>query len=171
VGTASTTFSQLFSVACQFAGLDLLSDGRIEWNVVTSVSGYQNFGYKAMPDHDFRYRRATEFVQVVQALWDSWAPDAIVSDRARGVWAESDRVHDIDHVGEFFTVKGPLNMPRSPQGRPFIVQAGQSPAGIELGALVGDAIYTVQPDQAKSIECYDEFMKIVRAARGATLRR
>ena len=162
VGTASTTFSQPFSVARQFAGLDLLSDGRIGWNVVTSVSGYQNFGYQAMPDHEFRYRRATEFVQVVQALWDSWDQDAIVNDRERGVWVESDRVHDIDHVGEFFTVKGPLNMPRSPQGRPFIVQAGQSPAGIELGASVGDATYTVQPDQAKSIEFYDEYKKIVR---------
>jgi N-acetyl-S-(2-succino)cysteine monooxygenase len=136
VGTASTTFSQLFSVACQFAGLDLLSDGSIEWNVVTSVSGYQNFGYKAMPDHDFRYRRATEFVQVVQALWDSWAPDAIVSDRARGVWAESDRVHDIDHVGEFFTVKGPLNMPRSPQGRP-IHRAGGTITGRHRARSVG----------------------------------
>jgi N-acetyl-S-(2-succino)cysteine monooxygenase len=163
LGTASTTFSEPYTVARQFAGLDLLSDGRVGWNVVTSVNGALNFGYTEMPDPEFRYRRATEFVDVVQRLWSSWDADAIVNDRASNTWVDPDRVHDIDHRGEFFTVKGPLNMPRSPQGRPLLVQAGQSPAGVELGSSIADAIYTVQPDKAKSIEFYADYKERVRA--------
>ncbi|GAA3214726.1 NtaA/DmoA family FMN-dependent monooxygenase [Microbacterium terregens] len=163
LGTASTTYSQPYSVARQFAGLDLLSDGRAGWNVVTSVSGNRNFGMEVMPAPEDRYRRATEFVHVVKALWDSWDVDAIVNDRERAIWVESDRVHDIDHVGEFFSVKGALNMPRPPQGHPLIVQAGQSPAGIQLGSSVADAIYTIQPDLDKAISFYDDYKKVVRS--------
>ena len=163
IGTASTTWNQPFTVARQFAGLDILSEGRVGWNVVTSINGAVNFGYEEMPDPSFRYRRATEFVEVVKQLWDSWDADAIINDREANIWVDPDKVREINHKGEFFTVKGPLNMPRSPQGRPLIVQAGQSPDGIELGSSVGDMIYTVQPDKQKSIDFYADYKQRVAA--------
>ncbi len=116
-----------------------------------------------LPDPETRYRRATEFTEVVLKLWDSWAPDAIINDRAGGRWVESDRIRDIEHVGEFFQVQGALNMPRPPQGRPLLVQAGQSEAGKTLGARFADAIYTAQPDREKSIEFYADFKRRVAA--------
>ncbi|MCR2808415.1 LLM class flavin-dependent oxidoreductase [Microbacterium sp. zg.B185] len=163
IGTASTTYSQPYSVARQFAGLDLLSDGRVGWNVVTSFGAAANFSMDKLPPPEYRYRRGAEFVEVVKKLWDSWDDDALVNDRERGLWADPERLHEIDHVGEFFSVKGPLNMPRPPQGHPVIVQAGQSSHGIEFGAAIADAIYTVQPDLEKSIEFYADIKSRVQA--------
>lgn len=161
LGTMSTTFSEPYNVARQFAGLDLLSDGRIGWNIVTSIMGNQNYGLPEMPDPELRYRRATEFVEVVKKLWESWEADAVIDDRKGGWWADPGKIHDIDHVGEFYRVEGALNMPRPPQGHPVLVQAGQSPAGVELGSAVADAIYTAQPLKDKSVEFYARFKKMV----------
>lgn len=147
VGSLSTSFTEPYNAARQFAGLDLLSDGRVGWNIVTSLfGGYQNFGYTEMPDPSKRYEIATEFVEVVTKLWDSWADDAVLNDRDSGQWADLDGIRDINHVGTHFRVQGPLTMMRPPQGHPVLFQAGQSPAGIKLGGSVADAIYTAQPD-------------------------
>lgn len=154
IGTQSTTWNEPYSVARQFAGLDALSGGRVGWNIVTSINGNENFGRDQMPVPEERYDRATEFVDVVRKLWDSWDPDAIVDDRERSMWIDNDRVRNIDHVGEYFRVEGPLSIRRSPQEWPVLVQAGQSPAGIELGSSVADLIYTVQPDKAKAQQFY-----------------
>ena len=163
IGTASTTWSEPFTVARQFGNLDQLSGGRAGWNIVTSVSGNQNFGRDEMPEKSSRYERAMEFVDVVTKLWDSWDRDAIIDDKAGGQWIDNDRVHDIDHVGAHFRVQGPTNIPRSPQDRPVLVQAGQSPAGIELGSTYADFIYAVQPEKAGAIAWYADYKKIVAA--------
>jgi FMN-dependent oxidoreductase (nitrilotriacetate monooxygenase family) len=162
IGTQSTTWNEPYSVARQFAGLDALSGGRTGWNIVTSINGNENFGREQMPLPELRYERATEFVEVVKKLWDSWDSDAIVDDRERALWIDNDRIRDINHVGEYFGVQGPLAVPRSPQERPVLVQAGQSPAGIELGSSVGDLIYTVQPDKGKAIEFYANYKRKVK---------
>lgn len=161
LGTMSTTFSEPYNVARQFAGLDMLSNGRVGWNIVTSIMGNKNYGLADMPDPEDRYRRATEFVEVVKKLWESWEADAVIDDRESGWWADPDKIHDINHVGEFFDVQGALNMPRPPQGHPVLVQAGQSPAGIELGSSVADAIYTAQPRKDKSLEFYANFKRLI----------
>lgn len=162
LGTQSTTFNEPYTVARQFAELDALSGGRAGWNIVTSVTGNENFG-RELPEKDWRYERATEFVDVVTKLWDSWDADAIVTDRERAVWIDPERVHRVDHVGEHFRVEGPLTIPRSPQLRPVLVQAGQSPAGIELGSSVADIIYTVQPDKQAAIEFVSMYKEKVQA--------
>ena len=157
IGTSSTSFSDPFVLARQMSGLDSLSGGRAGWNLVTSSSGGHNFGLDAMPEPKDRYRRAAEFAQVITALWDSWSDDAVINDRETGWWADPEKIRAIDHEGEFFKVKGPLNMRRSPQGRPVIVQAGSSEGGMELGSSVADAIYTVQPDKEGAQKWYRAF--------------
>ncbi|NDL56494.1 NtaA/DmoA family FMN-dependent monooxygenase [Phytoactinopolyspora mesophila] len=163
IGTHSTTWGEPYAVARQFAGLDVLSGGRVGWNVVTSINGNENFGREQMPLPELRYARATEFVEVVKKLWDSWDADAIIDDKQRALWIDNDRIRDINHVGEYFRVQGPLAIPRSPQERPVLVQAGQSPAGIELGSSIADLVYTVQPDKAKAIEFYADYKQKVKA--------
>lgn len=157
VGTMSTTYGDPFITARLLNGLDNLSGGRAGWNVVTSIQGAENFGYEETPSPEERYRRAHEFVSVVQQLWDSWSDDAVVVDRERGVWADIEKIRPINHEGEHFKVMGPLNMRRSPQGRPVLFQAGSSPAGIELGSSIADGIYTAQPRKDESIRFYDDF--------------
>lgn len=157
IGTMSTTFSDPYNLARHFAALDTLSDGRAGWNIVTSVAGHENFGMSRMPDSAERYRRATEFVDVVTKLWESWDPDAVIDDKAGGRWADPAKIRDIGHVGDFYDVRGALTLPRPPQGHPVLVQAGQSEAGIELGSSVGDVIYTAQPVKERSIAFYDDF--------------
>ncbi|MGO1182721.1 NtaA/DmoA family FMN-dependent monooxygenase [Micrococcaceae sp. AOP34-BR2-30] len=160
VGSLSTSFTEPYNAARQFTGLDLLSDGRVGWNIVTSLfGGAQNFGLQSMPDSTYRYRRATEFVDVVRSLWDSWTDDAVLNDRASGQWADVEKIQDIDHRGEFFSVTGALNMIRPPQGHPVLFQAGQSPAGMELGGTVADVIYTAQSDRHEA----QEFGRRIRA--------
>lgn len=162
LGTQSTTFNEPYTVARQFAELDVLSGGRAGWNIVTSINGGENYG-RDLPPKDWRYERATEFVDVVKKLWASWDADAIVNDRERGLWVDPDRIHRIDHVGEHFRVEGPLTIPPSPQGHPVLVQAGQSPAGIELGTSVADIVYTVQPDHAEAQRFYAMYKDKARA--------
>jgi FMN-dependent oxidoreductase (nitrilotriacetate monooxygenase family) len=163
IGTISTTFSLPFVTARQLSGLDSLSGGRAGWNIVTSWIGNENFGLDELPPAAERYRRAREFVDVAVKLWDSWQDDAVVVDRERGVWADPSRIHPIDHHGEFYSVRGPLNVPRSPQGHPILVQAGSSADGIDLGASVAEVIYTAQPWKHKAIAFREHFRNVARS--------
>jgi len=167
VATASTTFNEPYHVARRFATLDHVSKGRAAWNVVTSQSddAAANFGFVAMPDHAGRYERAEEFIDVVVKLWDSFEDDAVIADQAAGRYVDPERVHSINHVGPTFTVKGPLNIPRPPQGRPVIVQAGASPASKRLGSRTADALFTVQRTFEEAQEFYAE-LKVLAAGHG-----
>ncbi|MFT4123294.1 MAG: NtaA/DmoA family FMN-dependent monooxygenase [Microbacteriaceae bacterium] len=144
IGTASTTWSEPYNLARQFATLDLLSDGRAGWNIVTSYTGAPNFGVGPV-DHAERYRRAEEFVRVVDRLWDSWGEGAIEVRGDGGIRVHPEHIHPIDHRGEHFTVAGPLNLPRTPQGRPLHVQAGASEHGVALAARHAELVFTPQP--------------------------
>ena len=143
VATLSTTYSEPFHVARQFASLDHLSGGRAGWNVVTSVTPMeaQNFNYDTTPDYDKRYGRAAEFVEVVRGLWDCWEDDALVRDKASGIFFDPAKVHVLDHKGEHFSVRGPINIPRTPQGYPVIVQAGASEQGQDMAAATADVVF------------------------------
>lgn len=145
-GTVSTSYSDPFTVARQFASLDLISGGRAGWNVVTTpLEGTaKNYG-GTHPDHALRYEIADEYLSVAQGLWDSWDDDAFVRDRATGRFFDRDKLHTLDHKGKFFQVAGPLNIQRSPQGQPVIFQAGSSDAGIALAGKYADAVFTHSP--------------------------
>ncbi|MFT4042100.1 MAG: NtaA/DmoA family FMN-dependent monooxygenase [Gordonia sp. (in: high G+C Gram-positive bacteria)] len=151
IATVSTTWSQPYNLARQFATLDLLSDGRAGWNIVTSVTGATNFGVQ-QPSHAERYRRAHEFVTVVDRLWDSWGAESIQFSEDGRAHVDAAHIHPIDHSAEHFTVAGPLNIPRTPQVRPLHVQAGASQHGIELAAQHAELVFTAQPfdDVAKN---------------------
>ncbi len=146
IATVSTTYNEPFTTARAFASLDHLSGGRAGWNIVTSANPEEahNFGRDAHLDHGLRYARAREFVDVAVSLWDSWADDAIVLDRARGVYADTAKVRPVDHRGPHFRVRGPLNVPRPPQGHPLLVQAGSSEDGKEFAARYAEAVFTAQ---------------------------
>jgi len=146
VATASTTYSAPYTLARGFGSLDHLSRGRAGWNCVSTFlpATAAQFGGAQLPDHTIRYARAEEFVQVVMKLWDSWEEGALVGDAASAVFAHDDMVHEINHIGEHFSVKGPLPFPRSPQGRPVIFQAGASSEGMELAAKYADVVFTAQ---------------------------
>lgn len=161
IGTVSTTFSEPYTTARQVLGIDHMSGGRAGWNVVTSSRGNQNYGLEEMPEAVDRYRRATEYLEVVTKLWDSWDADAVTTDRATGHWADTSKLHRINHRGEFFNVEGPLNMRRSVQDRPVIVQAGSSGPGIDLGSSFADVIYAAQPDKGRAQKYYSDYKKIV----------
>lgn len=165
IATASSTFNDPYNLARRLASVDHLSAGRAAWNVVTTYNdaAAQNFGQAGSALHAERYGRAEEFVEVVQKLWDSWEDDAIVGDAARGVYADPARIHTIDHLGKHFSVRGPLNVPRSPQGRPVIVQAGSSEGGKTLGSRYADAIFTTQTTLADGQAFYQEMKNRARA--------
>jgi FMN-dependent oxidoreductase (nitrilotriacetate monooxygenase family) len=145
IGTASTSYNEPYNIARRFATLDHVSGGRAGWNIVTTADlpSARNFGREAVPEHAQRYRRASEFTEVVKALWDSWDDDAFVGDKAAGRFVDTDKVHPIHHQGEFYRCKAPLNLPRSPQGRPVLVQAGGSADGRELAARHAEAVFTL----------------------------
>lgn len=165
IATASSTFNDPYNLARRLASVDHLSGGRAAWNVVTTYNdaAAQNFGQAGSALHAERYGRAEEFVEVVQKLWDSWEDDAIVGDAVRGVFADPAKVHTIDHVGKHFSVRGPLNVSRSPQGRPVIVQAGSSEGGKTLGSRYADAIFTTQTTLADGLAFYQEMKQRARA--------
>ena len=142
-GTVSTSFSEPYNVARQFASLDHLSGGRAGWNVVTSANDFaaRNFGHAALAPHADRYARAREFVQVVQALWDSWDDGAFVRDRERGLFFEPGAQNRVVHRGACFTVDGALNIERAPQGHPVIIQAGASETGKEFAAETAEVVF------------------------------
>ena len=156
VATASTTYEDPYLLARKFASLDHISKGRAAWNVVTtSAQGvHGNFGLDAHPDPATRYQRAHEFVDVVQGLWDSWEDDALVRDKASGVYFDPNKLHALHHVGTHFKVQGPLNLERSPQGHPVIVQAGSSEDGKELAAATAEAIFTAWTSLAEAQAFY-----------------
>ncbi|MGH9017468.1 MAG: LLM class flavin-dependent oxidoreductase [Acidimicrobiales bacterium] len=146
--TYSTTYYSPFHVARTFATLDHLSGGRAAWNVVTSVndSEAQNFGFTEHLGHDERYDRADEFLEATTALWDTWEDGALVLDRATGTFADPDKVHELAHDGTWFSVRGPLTVPRCPQGRPVLLQAGSSGRGRDFAARWAELIFTGDPD-------------------------
>jgi len=143
VATASTTYNEPYHIARKFASLDHISGGRAGWNVVTSATDMeaQNFGLDGAPEKGGRYDRAAEFVEVVKGLWNSWEDDAFLRDKASGLNYDPAKLHVLNHAGQHFRVKGPLNVQRTPQGRPVIVQAGASDPGRELAAATADVIY------------------------------
>jgi FMN-dependent oxidoreductase (nitrilotriacetate monooxygenase family) len=146
IATATTTYNEPYHVARKFASLDHLSGGRAGWNLVTSdaAAEAQNFGRDQHLGHAERYSRAREFHQVVTGLWDSWADDAFIRDKASGRYYEPSGLHVLNHQGEHFSVKGPLNVARSPQGRPVVVQAGSSETGRDLAAQTAEVVFTAQ---------------------------
>jgi FMN-dependent oxidoreductase (nitrilotriacetate monooxygenase family) len=166
VATASTTYTEPFNLARQFASLDHMSRGRVGWNIVTSwmAAAARNYGDHRQVSHAARYDRGEEFVAVVKALWDSWADDAVVDDRAGGIYAKHDRIRPVSHEGEHFSVAGPLNLPRSPQGRPVLVQAGSSDTGRGFAARHAEAIFTAQMEKATAQAFYADLKARVSAA-------
>ncbi len=156
IGTASTSYNDPYNLARRFASLDHISGGRAGWNIVTTATldAARNFGLDEQPAHADRYRRADEFVDVAIKLWDSWDDDAVLADKEAGVWGDNDRVHPVGHVGTHFRVAGALNLPRSPQGRPVLVQAGSSEDGRDFAARHAEAIFTAQQTLADGQEFY-----------------
>ena len=151
--TATTTYYEPMHVARMFASLDQLSGGRTGWNIVTSNTPAEaaNFGRTEYPEAEERYARADEFVEVVTGLWDGWDEDALIADQATGVYVDPARLHRLDHQGQRFSVRGPLAIPRSPQGRPVLVQAGQSGSGRILSAKYGEILFSIQSDIAQAV--------------------
>lgn len=145
-GTVSTSYSDPFTIARQFASLDMLSGGRAGWNVVTTPLEGSGLNYsRPHPAHALRYEIADEYLAVAQGLWDSWDDDAFPRDRETGRFFDRSKMHTLDHKGRFFQVMGPLNIARSPQGQPVIFQAGSSDAGIALAGKYADAVFTMSP--------------------------
>jgi FMN-dependent oxidoreductase (nitrilotriacetate monooxygenase family) len=166
IATASTSYNDPFNLARRFASLDLISGGRAAWNIVTTPgdASARNFGLESQPSHLERYQRADEFVSVAQKLWDSWEDDAVVADPAAGVWADESKIHAIDHRGRFFSVRGPLNLPRSPQGHPVLVQAGSSEDGKDFAARHAEAVFTAQHTLADGQAFYADLKRRVKLA-------
>ena len=165
IATCSTSYNSPFNLARRLQSVDHIRGGRLAWNAVTKAgdAAAQHFGLPGAPVHADRYGRAAEFVDVVIKLWDSWEDDAIIADAANGIYADRTRVHVVDHKGEHFNVRGPLNVPRSPQGRPVIFQAGSSEGGKALGSRYADAIFTTQTTLPDGIAFYNEMKARARA--------
>jgi FMN-dependent oxidoreductase (nitrilotriacetate monooxygenase family) len=158
IGTASTTYGEPYDIARRFASLDRVSRGRAGWNIVTSgnEAAAMNFGHEEHLEHSLRYARATEFVEVTKALWDSWDKGALIADRERGRFIDAGKMRRIDHVGPHFNVRGPLDFPGPPQGYPVLVQAGSSEDGREFAARFAEAIYTAQNNLADAQAFYSD---------------
>lgn len=146
IATASSTFEPPYTVARRFASLDLISEGRAGWNLVTTSNpdAALNFGMTEQMDHGERYRRAREYYDVVTGLWDSWADDAFLQDAESGIYFDTERLHVLNHAGQHLSVRGPLNIARPVQGWPLIVQAGASEAGKQLAAETAEMVFTGQ---------------------------
>ncbi|RDK05244.1 LLM class flavin-dependent oxidoreductase [Cupriavidus lacunae] len=156
VGTASTSFNEPYHVARKFASLDHISGGRAGWNLVTTSNEHEarNFNRDEHFAHADRYQRAEEFANVVTGLWDSWEDDAFLRDKASGRYFDPAKRHVLRHKGEHFSVLGPLNVSRPPQGHPVVVQAGSSEAGKELAARSGEAVFTAQQTLEEAVAFY-----------------
>jgi FMN-dependent oxidoreductase, nitrilotriacetate monooxygenase family len=166
IATASTSYNHPYNLARRFASLDHVSGGRAGWNIVTTATqaAAQNFGLDDNPAHAERYRRAAEFTDVSIRLWDSWEDGAELGDKAAGVYADDSRIHEIDYQGEFFKVRGPLNVPRSPQGRPLLVQAGSSHDGREFAARYAEAVFTAHQTLGDAQAFYGDLKARTEAA-------
>jgi N-acetyl-S-(2-succino)cysteine monooxygenase len=158
VATASTTYNEPYNLARKFASIDQVSKGRAGWNIVTTagLDAARNFGLDAVPAHSARYERAAEFLDVCLKLWDSWEDGFLIDDKASGQFADGDKVRTIDHHGPLFRVRGPLNVPPSPQGRPLLVQAGSSDDGKAFAARYAEAVFTAQQTLADGQAFYRE---------------
>ena len=167
IATASTTYMEPFNLARQFASLDHVSAGRIGWNIVTtwSVPAARNFGASDQVSHADRYLRAEEYLNITKALWDSWSDDAIVDNRASGLYAKIEGIRPICHSGDYYKVAGPLNVPRCPQGRPVLVQAGSSEVGREFAARHAEAVFTAHLEMATAIDFYKDLKSRAKAQR------
>jgi alkanesulfonate monooxygenase SsuD/methylene tetrahydromethanopterin reductase-like flavin-dependent oxidoreductase (luciferase family) len=165
IATASTTYTEPFNLARQFASLDHMSNGRIGWNIVTSwlAAAAGNYGDAGQVSHADRYARGEEFMAVVKALWDSWAEDAVIDDRTGGRYAKADRIRPISHMGVHYQVAGPLNLPRCPQGRPVLVQAGSSDTGRRFAARHAEAVFTAHMEKATAQAFYADLKALVAA--------
>lgn len=163
--TVSTTYADPFTVARAFASLDHISKGRAAWNAVTGASAQAgpNFG-RLHPNHAERYAVAGEFVDVVRGLWDCWDDDAVRADKATGLYIDATKVRPLDHQGAHFTVKGPLNIGRTPQGRPVVLQAGGSAPGTALAARTADVVFSVVQDVDEARTQYASLKAAVAAA-------
>ncbi len=161
--TRSTTYHHPYNIARTFATLDHLSRGRVAWNVVTSVNEGEarNHGLESHLEHDARYDAADEFMRATFHLWNSWEPDALVLDRVNGIYANPDKIHRADYSGEVYRTRGPLNVPRSPQGRPVIIQAGASSRGKEFAAKWAEVIFAVQPNPQALQRFYTDIKQVV----------
>lgn len=164
-GTLSTSYSEPFTVARQFASLDHLSGGRAAWNVVTSPSEgvADNFNKGGHPDHETRYRMAEEYVEVTRGLWDSWEDDALIRDKESGVFFDPEKLHKLNHKGEFYEVAGPLNIARSKQGHPVIFQAGASESGRDFAAKTADAVFVHGQSLEEAKVVYDDLKQRARS--------
>jgi FMN-dependent oxidoreductase (nitrilotriacetate monooxygenase family) len=160
--TSSTTYGDPFSVARAFASLDHISNGRAAWNAVTTANptSAANFG-RNHPGHDERYAIAEEFVSVVRRLWDCWDDDAVEADRTTGRYIDPAKVRELNHDGHYFAVRGPLNIGRSPQGHPVILQAGGSAPGMRLAARTADVVFSVVQDLEEAQRQYAELKALV----------
>jgi len=165
VATGTTSYNEPFHIARRFLSIDHLSHGRAGWNLVTSQNEdeAQNFGHDQHLDHALRYERASEFHDVVVGLWESWDADAIIRDKASGRYFDPAKLHVLNHVGKHFRVRGPLNVARSPQGRPVVAQAGSSEPGKELAARTADVTFTAQTSITEAQAFYADVK--ARAAR------
>jgi N-acetyl-S-(2-succino)cysteine monooxygenase len=158
IATATTTYNDPFSIARKYATIDHISNGRAGWNLVTSqnVDEALNFSQDAHMDHALRYERAEEFYDVVTGLWDSWEDDAVIRDRATGRYIDPGKLHVLGHKGKHFSVHGPLNVARPPQGYPIVAQAGSSGSGRALAARTADVIFTAQVSLEEAKSFYDD---------------
>ncbi|GAA3734544.1 LLM class flavin-dependent oxidoreductase [Plantactinospora mayteni] len=165
IATASTTYNEPFNLARRFASVDHVSGGRAGWNIVTTAGAdaARNFNLDELPAHRDRYQRAAEFIEVSRKLWDSWADDAALGDKAAGVWGDQERIYPPRHVGRYFKVAGALNVPRPPQGYPLLVQAGSSEDGKELAARYAEAVFTAQQTLAEAQAFYTDLKARTRA--------
>jgi len=165
IATASTTYNHPYTLARAFASLDHLSGGRAGWNIVTSAGQDEarNFGLTGRPDHAARYARATEFVQLAQALWDSFDDGAVLADKESGIYTDTDLITPVNHRGEHFQVRGPLNIRRPVQGYPLLVQAGSSEAGKEYAAEFAEAVFTAQQTLEDGQQFYADLKRRVVA--------
>jgi len=157
--TYSTTYYEPIHVARVFATLDHLTGGRAAWNVVTSLNNSEaaNFGVSEVLEHDLRYDRAEEFLEIVRGHWRSWDDDALVVDKQSGLFAHPDKVRRLEHQGQWFKSRGPFTVPRSPQGEPVLIQAGQSGRGRTFAAKWGDLVFVIYPNLKVGQKSYAEF--------------
>ena len=164
--TYSTTYHEPFQVARLFATLDLMTNGRAAWNVVTSLNNSEaaNFGHEEHLEHDLRYDRADEFLEVVMGHWDTWEEDSLILDKEGGRFADPTKVHRLDHKGRFFKSRGPFTVPRSAQGHPVLIQAGQSGRGRAFASRWGELLFVVYPNLEAAKKQYREMKQSVAAA-------
>ena len=166
IATVSTTYNEPYNLARRLASLDHVSNGRAGWNIVTSAGADEaaNFGLETRPGHAERYARADEFLRIAKALWDSWGPEAVIADKTTGRYAHRTRLHRLEHRGRYFSVAGPLNVERPPQGHPLLVQAGSSEDGRDFAARHAEAIFTAHQTYERAADFYRDIKARTAAA-------